>query len=176
MSQYLPPLFPRFNVAVLHIAGVVNPLGWDVSNMAPVTLAEQKAYARKHGRICVDGRNSLLTIYGDPEVNIAFRAWHDATHLRLNAPFTFAGEIRVCHAQQADIAKIYGQREAGLFAHILQIEVIEQAAEFANTSRFPVDQRAFTLARLPTHVISALGGDNAVREANGMIASVEAGA
>lgn len=178
-NPYLPPLFPRWNVAVMHIAGIVCPRGYDVRPVrirtdqglnvagperAPETLQEQKAWVRRYGRVCVDGRHSLMTIYGDPEVNYAFRAWHEATHVRLDAPFTLAGERRVCAAQQADVAKLYGKREAHMFAHILYCEIIEQAEEFERTGRFPHDQRAFTLARLDPLVILALGGRDAMRE------------
>ena len=162
-NPYLPPLFPRWNVAVMHIAGLTNPRGWDVRPMtqgsdAPDTLEAQKDWVRRHGRVCVDGRHSLMTIYGDPEVNYAFRAWHEATHIRLNAPFTRAGEARVCAAQQADVAKLYGRREAFMFAHILHCEILEQAEELERTGRFPADQRAFTLSRLDLSIISELGG------------------
>lgn len=169
-NPYLPPLFPRWNVAVMHLANRTNPRGWDVKSgtgyrldagndvEAPATLEAQKAWVRRHGRVCVDGRHSLMTIYGDPEVNYAFRAWHEATHIRLNAPFTRAGEARVCAAQQADVAKLYGRREAFMFAHILHCEVLEQAEELERTGRFPADQRAFTLSRLDPAIISELGG------------------
>lgn len=192
-NPYLPPLFPRWNVAVLRMMELTCPRGYDVRPMAPGAarvaldggmpfgsvhakapdcLEAQQAWVRRHGRVCVDGRHSLLTIYGSPEVNYAFRAWHEATHIRLGQPFTPAGERAVCGAQQADVAKVFGRRDAFLFAHILHCEIIEQAEEYQRTGRFPHDQRAFTLARLDPAVTRELGGADAALErtvGNGMV-------
>lgn len=139
------PVCTAFNAAVLHIAGRFNPLGWDVSDNAPSTLAEQKAYVAAHGRLCVWGGASDNTIFADPEVNLAFRAWHDAAHLALGADFSIRGERRAAYAQIGHVATLYGvggtMHKVAL--NLVQAEVIGQAMYRERHGGFPVDQRAF---------------------------------
>jgi len=142
----LPPMFPRFNAAVIHLCNVVNPRGYTLlpDTLAPRTLRQLiEAEHMAGGRMPVSRGNSGWTIYGDPEVNYQFRAWHDRTHMLIGAEFTLAGEHRVCAAMQADCAKIYGAKESKLFALILDAEVNGQAEYFDRYGRFPNDQRAY---------------------------------
>ena len=146
MTNFLPPMFPRFNAAVIHICDRVNPRGYFLmpDKLAPRTLAQLiEAEHMAGGRMPVSKGNSLFTIYGDPEVNYQFRAWHDRTHMLIGAEFNRAGEARVCAAMQADCAKIYGAKEAKLFALILDAEINGQAAYFDAYGRFPKDQRQY---------------------------------
>jgi hypothetical protein len=76
------------------------------------------------------------TIYGDAKVNYAFRAWHDALHLKLNAPFTDQGE-RIVALEQA---RLIGADKLG---DIIMGEVVGQAEYFAKTGQFPVNQYEF---------------------------------
>ena len=137
-----------FNAAVLHIAGKLNPCGWDIvpERYAPSTLGELRMVHAITGRIAVSGANSDRTIFGDPEVNFAFRAWHDWHHLDLGAQFDPKGEARVCAAQQSDIMCLYGYQP--LWDRLLDIEVNGQVRYFAYHNCFPVDQIGFARAQL----------------------------
>ena len=64
-----------------------------VKDIAPDSFASLKG-ASTSGLVVYSG-GSDNTIYGDPRVNWAFRAWHDKLHLDLNAPFTLQGETLV---------------------------------------------------------------------------------
>lgn len=141
----LKPLFPSFNVATLHMARLVNPRGWNVSRKAPSSLAELKRRSRRDGVITVSSLHSERTIYGDPEVNFAARAWHDACHVLANAGFDDAGERAVCRLQQAQLALVYGVDTSLLFRRIVWAEVVGQLQFKARHGAFPVDQRAFVL-------------------------------
>lgn len=66
-----------------------------VDEGAPQSLAELKAAAAKGGPLPVWSGGSEHTIYSTPEVNFAFRAWHDTFHLLLNAEFNGEGEAIV---------------------------------------------------------------------------------
>lgn len=114
--RYLKPLSETLNRAVLALAARHWPHGWE-----PVDFDTQGAIASliaSHdrpldyvpawlgpgARFPVFAGASDRTIFGDPAVNYAFRAWHDAWHLRLRAPFTVEGERRVHAAQDAELA------------------------------------------------------------------------
>jgi hypothetical protein len=106
---------------------------------APATFEALKG--QSVGSLVVWAGASDKTIYGDPTVNHAFRAWHDSLHLALNAPFTLQGE-RIVALEQARL--IGGET----FGHIIMAEVVGQAEYFALTGQFPVDQKAFDLKYL----------------------------
>lgn len=144
----LKPLFPSFNAATLHMAGRTNPRGWNVSANAPSTLAELKRRAKRDRRITVSSLNSELTIYGDPEVNYAARAWHDACHVLANAPFNDAGERAVAELQKSQLRAVYGEASSRLFCRIVDAEVVGQLDYKAANGEFPRDQRAFVLERM----------------------------
>ena len=109
---------------------------------APGTFQEL-AGQRVAGRLVVWSGASDLTIYGDARVNHAFRAWHDALHLSLNAPFTLEGETRVAIEQ----ARLIG---SDAWAHVVLAEVVGQAEYLAKHGSFPADQTAFILSYLKT--------------------------
>lgn len=141
----LKPLFPSLNVATLHMANRTNPRGWNVSADAPSTLAELKRRAKRDGRITVSSLHSDMTIYGDPEVNFAARAWHDACHILAGAPFNDEGERAVAELQKQQLRAVYGEASSRLFCAIVDAEVIGQLDYKATHGEFPRDQRAFVL-------------------------------
>lgn len=151
----LKPMFPAFNVATLHMASLTNPRGWNVSRNAPDTLAKLKARAKRDSRITVSSLHSDQTIYGDPEINYAARAWHDACHILANAGFDDAGERKVCALQQAQLAQVYGGASSLLFRRIIEAEVVGQLEYKAEHGAFPDDQRSFTLEYLASILIPA---------------------
>lgn len=86
---------------------------------------------------------SLHTIYRDPHVNHAFRAWHDDCHLREGGhDFSPAGEARACELQCRDILKFWPQAPAA-WLKIIRAEVTGQVEYFERHGVFPVDQAAF---------------------------------
>lgn len=86
---------------------------------------------------------SDATIYGDPHVNHAFRAWHDATHFAHGLGFHLAGEKAVCEHQIADLYRAHPNAPK-LWAALLSAEIVGQAEAFLATGSFPVDQAQFT--------------------------------
>lgn len=146
-----------FNVAVHTIANRLFPTGFDVSDNAPETLTDLKAHVRRTGRIVVARKGSDRTIFGDPETNFAFRAWHDHCHLRdangrfnLSAPgheFDQVGEFETFQEQWKDLTKQYGSPKAR-WIDILHAEIMGQFAYHEIHGEFPHDQRAFVEAYL----------------------------
>ncbi len=147
----LKPMFPAFNVATLRLARLTNPRGWNVSRNAPSSLAQLKARAKRDGVITVSSLHCDRTIYGDPEMNLAARAWHDACHILANAGFDDAGERKVCALQQTQLATVYGDASSLLFRRIIEAEVIGQLEYKEENGFFPIDQRKF--------VLEDMGGD-----------------
>jgi hypothetical protein len=120
----------RLNERILELAP-----RFEVSDRAPGTFADLVA-SRTGGLLQVWPGASEGTIYGDPRVNWAFRAWHDALHLSLGAGFDLEGERRVAEEQ----ARVLGCDGMGA---IVLAEVLDQAEHFARTGAFPTDQAAF---------------------------------
>ena len=143
------PLSTHFNAAVLTMASRVCPCGFDVLNDAPGSFDELQDYYAKTGRLAVWSGASDATIFGNCEVNYAFRAWHDWTHLTYNLPFTLDGERETARRQREDLRKVFGNGAVTeWFSALIECEVTGQAEAFAKTGQFPADQVAFTLAWL----------------------------
>ena len=162
-KQSLQPLYQPFNDAVLLIARRLMPNGFDVYESAPDTLAGATWHYRHFGRIGIWSGASDQTIFGDPAVNHAFRAWHDWHHVNLQAEFTADGERRVLQAQQADLWRYWYFADLTPWEYyeyhaarmLLDAEVAGQLAYQATHRDFPVDQRAFALAYI-LNPVSAL--------------------
>jgi hypothetical protein len=145
----MQPLDTRLNVAIIHIASKLFPLGFDVSEQAPSTLEELKGHLADGKRMLVYKGGSDRTIYGDPEVNWCFRAWHDWCHWRGEHDLTHDGEQAVCAMQNQHLLALYGSGETlDRFCKIIDAEVIGQAEYYRYHKRFPDDQHGFVKAYL----------------------------
>lgn len=119
----------------------VSKLKYEVSDQAPSTYEE--LLKQSIASIVVWSGASDLTVFGDPSVNHAFRAWHDSLHIHMQAPFNLQGETLVAK-EQARILSTYGDT----YGDIIMIEVVGQAQYLQETGGFPVDQEAFTRKQL----------------------------
>jgi hypothetical protein len=113
---------------------------FDACHTAPDTWERLCDRHASGGRLQVYSGHSDGTIYGAPEVNHAFRAWHDATHLKLGADFSFGGEIRTA-LEQLRFARALGADAVQLA--MLRADTIGQVQYFARTGRFVNDQVRF---------------------------------
>lgn len=82
------------------------------------------------------------TIYGDPRVNHAFRAWHDAGHIARGFSFDLQGEIAACRYQIETLRRRFPS-VPDRFCRYIRAEIIGQAEHFAEHGAFPVDQFEF---------------------------------
>lgn len=138
-----------FNQAVLDITAHLLPQGFDVSSSAPSTYDELKALMARTGRLVVYGDASQRTIYGDPAVNHAFRAWHDICHLEGGYDTSFVGEVATCRIQTRQVLRRYGDSwRTWRWQKIVEAEIIGQARHLERHGCFPVDQAGFVLAYL----------------------------
>lgn len=135
---------PTFNVAVLTIAAQMFPRGFVVSDTAPQTYHELREHMNAGGTMTVWSGGSDNTIYSDPEVNFAFRAWHDWCHWRGRCLFTETGERAACAIQQWHILKEFGiSTTSSAWCRLIEAEIVGQTAHFLRHHCFPADQRAF---------------------------------
>jgi hypothetical protein len=144
------PYDRAFNAAVMTMANRVCPAGYDVvpERQAPGRdLDELITHIEMRGRIAVSRDHSENTIFGCPEHNWAFRAWHDWTHWILRAPFTLDGELSVAHRQCEDLARVFGHGPRVVeWQRLIMGEVYGQALFYETHGRFPEDQPAVTLS------------------------------
>lgn len=80
------------------------------------------------------------TIFGNASVNWAFRALHDALHLKTRLGFTPLEEI--------ELGRIQASQYTGLMADLVYIETAGQASYYLKTGQFVADQIAFTIGEL----------------------------
>lgn len=147
-SAYSPPApFDwAFNIAARHLAALHAP-GWISSDDAPAEYGDLAARFARDGFVTVWTGASEGTVFDDPETNWAFRAWHDAAHIRHALPFTLEGEVAAAYVQAADIVGEYGDGgDSVAMVSLLLCEVIGQAKWFARHGAFPADQMAFARA------------------------------
>ena len=138
-----------FNVAVNHIASRVLPCGFDISSDAPGDYESLIKHYEKTGRVCVWDGASDQTIFGCPETNYAFRAWHDARHITARADFSLEGEVETCKAQCRDIYSLFGDGSTAIrYSRYLWAEIVGQAKYNLINGGFPVDQIGFVRAWL----------------------------
>lgn len=110
---------------------------YTISDYAPSTFADVMGSYVATGRIIVWSGGTDKTIW-IPELNYMFRAWHDMTHIKLNADFSLQGEIRACIDQQRQVM-------SDALKLAFEIEIVRQAEYFINTSEFISDQVSFFL-------------------------------
>lgn len=97
-----------FNVAVAHLADK-TARSFRVADIAPHAHEELIHQIETHGIIVVWSGASEHTIFGDPEINYAFRAWHDWCHWRGGHDFSPEGESAASRMQCAHLAALYGE-------------------------------------------------------------------
>jgi hypothetical protein len=105
-----------------------------VSDNAPYSF-ETLSASSPSGLVVWSGASDK-TIYGDPSVNWAFRAWHDSLHLKLGADFSLQGE-RIVALEQC---RVIG---SDAWAKIVMGEVVGQVEYLNKYGTFPADQMAF---------------------------------
>lgn len=122
------------NNAVLTLA----PSQWEAKALAPASLAD----LMRSPRIVVWDGASDATIYRDAKVNHAFRAWHDAGHIELAAPFTLEGERAVMRWQQGQVLERWPNAPRWLL-DLIRVEVEDQSEYFETHGTFPINQEGF---------------------------------
>jgi hypothetical protein len=149
-------LNPEFNALVLAFASRIS---YTLTDAETQSFEEMKALYKSTGSIPINTGFSDNTIFGNPAINWAFRAWHDYCHLLLDADFSEQGERETCELQIAQMFLALGHTEqAWRFASIIRGEVIGQVLYYQRFQSFPKNQCAFmtcwlNTGRIPEHTL-----------------------
>jgi hypothetical protein len=123
--------------ALNHVNGTIlreaSKLCYTVSDSAPSSESELFGSTS----LVVWSGASERTIFQDPAVNYAFRALHDAFHLKTGIGFTPDEESILGHLQAS-------RYESRLMRALIIAEVSSQALYFKDTGLFVPDQVVFT--------------------------------
>lgn len=98
----------------------------------------------KENIIIINSKNNNNTIFGNSDINILFRVWHDYTHYINNYDFTLLGEINTFKKQELELPN----RNYRFEKQLLFIEIVEQTRYRLNNGYFPINQRNFTIEEL----------------------------
>lgn len=111
------------------------------NNWDELEFEEFKLFTQVNGFMPISNQFCDNTIFGDPEINIMFRAWHDSIHLELNEDFSPMAEVRVAFKQISELP------EEWLYER--QLILMEVAGQVAYNDKhngaFPENQREFTI-------------------------------
>jgi hypothetical protein len=145
----LEPFNVDLNAAIMELAALMLPDGFDVAADAPQTFESLKAHLDARRRLVVWSGGSQATIYGELRVNYAFRAWHDWCHWQGNHDFSLEGEIATCEMQCRQLKQRFDDAEnVNRWCDIIRAEIVGQGQFYQRHKRFPDDQRGFVLEYL----------------------------
>lgn len=122
--------------------------GWIATPEAPSTYQQLRgAYAASlvTGQpLPISSLNNESSVFINAEDNIAFRFWHDVSHVRLGLSFALADELELAtwHLAQAERA---GFVPGSLGYRLLEADHVGQVLMQALGGRFPFHQEAFVL-------------------------------
>jgi len=135
IMQHLKTDLKRYlNQTILNMA---KDLNYTVKSQAPSTELD----LFNSPSLVIWSGESHNTIYQDKTVNWAFRAIHDAMHLKTRLDFSPEQEIEMGRIQASKIG-------SDIVAKLFYIEIAGQAEHYLKTGQFVQDQVKFTLDAL----------------------------
>lgn len=123
----------HLNQSILKAASAIR---YTVADEAPSDEKALFSRSKAQGLVIWSGASDR-TIFNDASVNWAFRALHDAFHLRVGLGFSPDQEIELGKLQAKSVTCPY-------LSAIIECEVSAQAEFYKNTGHFVPDQIAFT--------------------------------
>jgi hypothetical protein len=146
-------------VGLAMFARQVEGFGWVGDPGAPTDYAALcQAYERSRATgapLPVSDANNEQSIYPSVAANLAFRYWHDVTHVRMGCDFGLEGETRVALAQ-LDALRGFGFEPSSHEYRLLFADTFGQTVHNLVFERFPTDQVGFARATLASGVPQAI--------------------
>lgn len=112
------------------------------------TLVEITEFYKSKGVLGVSDIGCENTIFGNKNINLAFRAWHDSIHIKHNLPFTLEGELAVFNEIQSQLHCNYYFEKLLLYG-----DIIGQTLYYEKYKVFPDNQRDFVIDFLTKNLI-----------------------
>lgn len=125
---------------------MADQIDYEISDEGLGTYRELVDHMDAGKKLLIYSGGSGSTIFADPSVNHAFRAWHDYTHYTCGYDFSTVGEMFTCNQQITDIINVFGAEVAQECIPYLAVEIIGQRLYFKKYGGYISDQRAFALA------------------------------
>lgn len=142
----LYPFDTKLNDAVLELAARYVPV-FIVADDAPSTYRQLQEHMDAGKTMIVASEGSNNTIFAVPEVNFAFRAWHDWCHWKGGFDFSLYGESAACCMQLDQMYGRFGVNwHTNQWAEYLKAEVIGQRQYYEKYCAYIDDQRGFVAA------------------------------
>lgn len=120
--------------------------GWearpDAPDKYPLLQEHYQQIKISGGALHVSSYNSGNIIYTSPEVNHAFRFWHDIHHLKLGLSFRFVDEIELA-LWHLSVAQQAGFHRDSLEAQLLEIDMLGQNYLYSVARKHPANQERF---------------------------------
>lgn len=136
---------------IVHAASVTETLvgfGWWPSSAAPDSYPALRAAfatsAETGQSLPVSDEHTSQVIYRDAAINLAFRYWHDVSHVLRGLDFTPPQELRLASFQLVAL-ELAGRGPETVAWRLLQADLVGQVYLSAVGRRFPTDQRRFVL-------------------------------
>ncbi|WP_041369336.1 hypothetical protein [Nakamurella multipartita] len=130
-----------------HRAATENGFAWRPDSGAPDGYPELLAaytLSRSTGEpLPVSDQFCDDTVYLDPKTNMAFRYWHDVSHVRLGLSFDLVDELELANWHLAELEQHTGQPRDSMAWHLLHADLVGQIYVMALVGRFPLNQGSF---------------------------------
>lgn len=148
------PMYEPLNAAVLEIVNILMPQGFDTTDIRENCDTHEKIqeYWDETGKILVWSGGSDCTVFGEPHMNHAFRAWHDYIHITRGLAFNKAGERLAYnwHCVQLDLylSHKFSRQHRENIKQLLDIEINGQVEYLERFGHFPEYPRTFAAERM----------------------------
>jgi hypothetical protein len=145
-QRVIYPFDTELNEAVLVMAGRYVPV-YVIADNAPSTYRQLKEHLDAGKTMVVAHEGSNNTIFADPHINFAFRAWHDWCHWKGEYDFSLYGESATYCMQLDQLLAVYGNNwRTRQWSDYLKAEVIGQRQYYEKYKAYIDDQRSFVAA------------------------------
>jgi hypothetical protein len=149
----------RFVTVIAETWTQFTGFGWQGDPKAPTDYGSLlQAYVRSQltgEPLPVSNQHSDRSIYGSPEGNLAYRFWHDVTHMRLGLGFELDDEIEVANVQ-LDVLRAAGFEPGSLEYELLHADTLGQTLAGAAIGSFPANQVCFARLSLESSLSKAI--------------------
>jgi hypothetical protein len=149
----------RIVIGLATYAGQLEGFGWFGDPDAPADYdALRRAFAHSKATGCplpVSSLHNGRTIYRSGAGNLAFRFWHDVTHVKLGCDFGLEGETRVAMAQ-LDILRGFGFDPRSPEYRLLFTDTFGQTVYNLVVESFPEDQAGFARTVITSSLAEAI--------------------